>query len=512
MPGMSMSPDLAMFVESERRRRMQEEDGPERMQFFDQGVGMMPRSAPSDFAPPTADENAINRLMPTMPTGRAAFLAPPASPAAPIPDPSAVPTLPPPPPPNGQLGGLEGNPFLSSIVTGSGTRTMAFPQGPGGTFGRGQDLGMVPFDGPQNPADALRSSFMRNLYGTGAPSSFLPAPLAAEMALGEMRNRTLQQEGELQRQNLMERERLEQQGRVEAAQQSHRHGQSAAQYQAGVNAFLSGQGPQFAQADAFARSLGGQTAGMGGAGGPAAPAGAVPALPVGMAPPADPDAMAKVNRLLMQSTADLPKNFAYEIPGIGMGANRKPAMSIGGALEGKVTPEIANRLLGRFSSEGFGEKEFGALSEALGRSPGGQDVRKALIGQMMTDELAYRPPPAQGSSGNVIPLIPGILGRTQVYPEKLGYGDIFPGAQLQAGPAETWVGQGLKSFRDRMYSGGLPYRSVNIGGEMIPIDPGASQATLASVFGGAEAIRRGIEARRGTYGPLYKALAGSAAR
>lgn len=416
------------------------------------------------------------------------------------------------PPANGLLGDLGANPHLSTIVTGSGTRTMAFPQGPNGTFGRGQDLGMTPWEGPQNPADQFRSSFLKNLYGTGAPSSFLPANLAAQMAEREMQNRTVQQEGDLGRQNLLERERLEQQGRVEAAGLAHKHGMNQAQYSGAVNAFLSGQGPQFAQADAFARGLGGQAVGgFGGAGAPAGPANAAAMLPAGMSPPPDTDVMGKVNRLMMQEASGLPKTLSYEIPGIGMGANRKPAMSIIGGAEGKVTPEIANKLLGRFSAEGFGENEFKALNDVLGRSAGGQEVRKALLAQLATDELAFRPPPSQGKSGfHFMPAI-GLGGRTNVYPETMQYSDVYPGMKLQAQPAETWLGQGLKTLRDRMYAGGLPYRQANIGGENIPIDPGASMATLSNIFGGDEAMKRAIESRRAVYPALYKALAGAGA-
>lgn len=416
------------------------------------------------------------------------------------------------PPPNANVGDLGANPFLSRIVTGSGTRTMAFPQGPNGTFGRGVDQGMVPWEGPQNPADQYRSSFLKNLYGTGAPSSFLPAGLAAEMAGREMQNRTVQQEGELGRQNLLERERLEQSGRVSAAEASHRYGMNQAQYSGAVNAFLSGQGPQFAQADAFARGLGGQAAGgFGGGGAPAGAANAGAMLPAGMSAPPDADVMGKVNRLMMQEASGLPKTLSYEIPGIGMGANRKPAMSIIGGAEGKVTPEVANKLLGRFSAEGFGENEFKALSDVLGRSAGGQELRKALLSQLATDELAFRPPPTQGSGGfGIMPML-GLGGRTSVYPETLQYSDVYPGMKLQAQPAETWLGQGLKTLRDRTYAGGLPYRQANIGGENIPIDPGASMATLSNIFGGQEGMRRAIEARRGVYPALFKALAGAGA-
>lgn len=522
MSRLQFTPEMDGMLQEMRRRKQQEEQeaGPQRMRFFDQMTGMAPRSAPTEYGPPadTSERDEMirgqieSRLGPQMAAGgplgaMGGFMATgraPSLPEPPIPAPSPISAPQLPPPPNAVLSDSGASPYLSSIVTGSGTRTMAYPQGPDGTFGRGQDLGMTPWEQQGSPADQLRNSFMANRYGNGTPSSFLPPALAAEMALGEMRNRTIQQEGELQRQNLMERERLEQEGRVRAAEANRRDVQSSAQYQAAVNSFLSGQGPQFAQADAFARSLGGQQPGS-------MLGGQVPMMPSGPGT-IEPDAAAKVNRLLMQSTADLPKNFAYEIPGMGMGANRKPAMAIAGALDGKVTPDVADRLLGRFAAEGFGEKEFSALSEALGRSPGGQDLRKALIAKMMTDELAYRPPPVQGQSGLGGLLSAGMFGRTNVYPERMGYSDIFPGAQLTANPAETWVGAGLKSLKDRWYTGGLPYRAVNVGGESIPIDPGASQAALAAIFGGNEAIKRGIESRRNTYGPLYKALTGSTAR
>ena len=566
MSRLRMSPDLQMFVDQERRRRQGMPGEPDQTQpgdFSRQAQYAGPAMPDYPMISPQPDQERV-MMTPHSPepmvmqNPAAGPMAPPPSPE-PTPEderadmirgqlqaklgaqmgaagplgamggflnrgasaPAATPPMSPPgggspllgqPPANGQLGGLGDNPFMSSIVTGSGTRTMAFPQGPGGTYGRGQDLGMQPWEQQGNPADALRSSFQRNLYGTGAPSSFLPAPLAAEMAMQEMRNRTLQQEGGLQRQNLLEREALEQKGRVEAANLSHRFGQNTAQYQGAVNAFLGGQGPQFAQADAFARSLGG---GMGGGGGPAVAGGpvpSIPALPSGMAPPADPDVMARVNRLMLQESPTLPNSFSYEIPGMGMGANKKPAMAIKGGIEGKVTPEIANKLLGRFSAEKFGDAEFGALADVLGRSSGGQEIRKALLGQMATDELAFRPPPVQGQSGLGSFFPPALVGRTNVYPSQMGYSDVMPGATLQADQAETWLGQGLKSLRDRMYSGGLPYRSLNVGGERIPIDPGASMATLSGIFGGDAAMKRAIEGRRGVYPSAFKALTGQGGR
>ncbi len=541
--------DPMMMDELVQRRRRAlpgdpQADGPQQMRFFDQSAGMMPQSAPSDFAPPTAqasmtplppppdpaaDERsemirgqlqtrlgaqmggagAMGAMAGLMGRGAASGIA--AAPNAGFTD---TPLPPPPPPANGQLGALGANPHFSSIVTGSGTRTMAYPQGPDGLFGRGQDLGNVPFEAQGNPADGFRSSFLKNLYGTGAPSSFLPAELAAKMAEREMTNRTAQQEGNLHRQNILDREMLEQKGRVEAANQGHKHGQSAAQYSGAVNAFLSGQGPQFAQADAFARGLGG---GMSGGGAPmAAPAGVagaagIPQLPAGMAPPPDQDVMGRVNKLMMQEATSLPKNLKYEIPGLGMGANRKPAMLIEGGADGKISTDVANKLLGRFSAEKFGDAEFAALNDVLSRSAGGQDVRKALLAQMATDELAFQPPPVQGRSG--LGAFIGTLtgGRTNVYPEKLEYGD-YPGMSVEADAAETWLGQGLKTLRDRHYAGGLPYRSVNIGGERIPIDPGNSMATLSTIFGGDEAMKKAIGARRSIYPSAYKALAGPGAK
>lgn len=233
MGRLQIDPQMAALLEQRRRRAMDEDQaGPEQLRFMDQGAGMMPQSAPADFP--------MDPMQPTMPTNRAALMGmqPPQA-LNPAPAPDAAPLLP--PPPNGQIGALGANPYLSSIVTGSGTRTMAYPTLEGGGYGRGVDQGMVPFEGPQNPADGLRSSFMRNLYGNGTPSTFLPPELAARMAMGEMQNRTVQSEGDLQRQNLLEREKLEQTGRVSAAGMAHKNNMGAGLQTLLMNAGLSGQ-------------------------------------------------------------------------------------------------------------------------------------------------------------------------------------------------------------------------------------------------------------------------------
>lgn len=348
--------------------------------------------------------------------------------------------------------------------------------------------------GPVTPIMALQDAYQKNLANrTGSPFGYgmdNRTAFAQALQVGNLANEAAQQ------QNQFKMAQMADQAKIEAARQAHQHNMNAAQYQAAINAHLSGQGNQFARADQFARGLGAPAGADGGMIGPTMPAAAIPqneAL----------DPTQRVNQFLLQNADQLDKRFQYGLPGIG----KNGPMQIQGQLD-KQTPAATAELLNRMAAAKFSQPEAIALADALGKSVGGNEIRKALLGQIFNDQVTANPPPVQGKSGTIASMIPGLIGRTNVYPAELEGMDGFPGAKVVSNVAETRLGAGLKSLADRFYNGGLPYRGVQVNGETIPFEPGSNMATLGNIFGGNEAIKRQIAARQSISPALYQALAG----
>jgi len=348
--------------------------------------------------------------------------------------------------------------------------------------------------GPMTPIMALQDAYQKNLADrTGSPFGYgmdNRTAFAQALQVGNLANEAAQQ------QNQFKMAQMADQAKIEAARQAHQHNMNAAQYQAAINAHLSGQGNQFARADQFARGLGAPAGADGGMIGPTMPAAAIPqneAL----------DPTQRVNQFLLQNADQLPKTFQYGLPGVG----KNGPMQIQGQLGDKLTPAATAELLNRMAAAKFSQPEAVALADALGRSVGGNDIRKALIGQIFNDQVTANPPAVVDKSW-LPAAIPGLLGRTNVYPAELVGMEGFPGAKVVSNVAETRLGAGLKSLADRFYNGGLPYRGVQVNGETIPFDPGSNMATLGNIFGGNEAIKRQIAARQSISPALYQALAG----
>lgn len=472
-PGETMYPDVGSQLNRNVNRRLGNPQ-PDRLKLMDQMFGFAPLAPPSTgfsggaFQGEPADERlaqmqswanrvatneavagpaALMQMFPGAMTRRPADQPLLPAPPSPIPEPMVGPAP------------QERAPWQSTITTGSGVVTTAYPQIGDGQYGTGQVVSDTRPTGPKSIQEMFRDRFNELRRDQSYGLFGMPATAAAGIANTEMQPLIAQQEfaaraaeGDANRQMQMALER----SRIEAGKYDRQQQLQSDIAKAGINAAGSGQlGPFLRDMAAFNSATGGRLFGSTG-------------LPAGPQAPVDPYAVSpdeKGRRLLQQLAPLLPKTFQYAAPGVG-----RERSVIQGAAENLDGPAGVGEIFNRMAGAGLDEPAMRSFVETLRSAPGGQQVYERLLSQAFADDIAARNQPTSPrgvlSTLMGLPVVSALTGGgAATYPSQITFED-YPGTTASAVPDKTNIDRLGRIWR----SGGVPnYTLTTPSGMTLPL-------------------------------------------
>lgn len=489
MSRLMLSPMLENILLNSRRQQLGEED--ERSE-------MIRGQLANRFGGQQAAAGGIGMLGQMMPAQQPAAMPPPPQAAEPFVGPTLEPL-------NSRVTNMRGE-VLSE---------MQYPNLGGGNYGEGQttfrrggyNLGSGMYEnaiaggqeiprGPLGLGDMYRDAYERNLadrrfspFGYGMPpamaASLADRQMAPAIADAELMRRFA--DAEASRQNARDIAQMQ----IDAGRFDRNSAMSGRVIEGGINAAAQGLLPQYLRGIEQMRQMGlpvpGSAPRAGGAPGQvgAATAGGVAGVS-GPPPLSDDD---KIQQLIRTSVDRLPSTFEYAAVGSGSGPNAM--VRVRGAAEG-FGPENQRHILDRLRAANLSPEGLTSFSDALMRTPGGKQIRDALISRTLSDMLAAR----QGQMARD-------EGWYDEYPAELNFPEL-PGykavSNLSGGNMLT---RALGRLGGAYTQRGIPNYKVTLPtGEVVTTDVANSLSNFGDILG----AQGGMDARTNANDPFNMTL------